>query len=102
MSLLETAARQNMAAAKRWQPAQPELTREITPRHFYYIETLLLQEIREYLLCRAKESIDPEFKMLIGNFLDETRCPYRVPRKNSKISIFQNQSNLKQNSQSRF
>lgn len=89
MSLLETAARQNMAAAKRWQPSQLELTHEITPRHFYYIEALLLQEIREYLLCRAKESQNLEFKMLIGNFLDETRNPYRVPRKNAKISIFQ-------------
>lgn len=88
MSLLETAARQNMAAAKRWQPSKPELTREITPRHFYYVEALLLQEIREYLLCRAKESADPEFKMLIGNFLDETRNPYRTPRKSAKIALF--------------
>lgn len=89
MSLLETAARQNMAAAKRWQPAQLELTREITPRHFYYVEALLLQEIREFLLCRAKESQDLEFKMMVGDFLDQTRNPYRAPRKSSKISIFQ-------------
>lgn len=90
MSLLETAARQNMAAERRWQPTQLELTCEITPRHFYFVETLLLQEIREYLLCRAKESQDLEFKMMVGEFLDQTRNPYRTPRKNSKISIFQN------------